>query len=172
MTRTNAVFSFLLIAAIAGLSSCSGERTQTARTLETERGVQVLAAEPASVPDVLEAAGTVRAVQTSILASQRIGNVVEVRVHEGDRVERGQVLAAIDDSQPRAAMDRAIATDNATQQQLAAAESDLALAESTLKRYQCRFSTTCRKKETGFCPHIRTRRKTLQSVRHLSAEFR
>ena len=33
-------------------------------------------------------------------------------------------------------MDRAVAADNAAVQQLAAAESDLALAESTLKRYQ------------------------------------
>jgi RND family efflux transporter MFP subunit len=65
-----------------------------------------------------------------------MGNIVEIRAHEGDRVQRGQVLAIIDDSQPRAAVDRAIAADLAAQQQLVGADSDLALAESTLKRYQ------------------------------------
>jgi len=51
-------------------------------------------------------------------------------------VQRGQVLAVIDDSQPRAALDRATAADLAAREQLVGADSDLALAESTMKRYQ------------------------------------
>ena len=96
----------------------------------------MLAVKQANIPDVLEAVGTVRAAQTSDLASQMMGNIVEIRVHEGNRVHRGQVLAVIDDSQPRAAVDRATAAELAAQQQLVAADSDLALAQSTLKRYQ------------------------------------
>jgi RND family efflux transporter MFP subunit len=96
----------------------------------------VLAVKQANIPDVLEAAGTVRAAQTSDLASQMMGNIVEIRVHEGDRVHRGQVLAVLDDAQPRAAVDRSTAAELAAQQQLVAADSDLALAQSTLKRYQ------------------------------------
>jgi RND family efflux transporter MFP subunit len=46
------------------------------------------------------------------------------------------VLALIDDAQPRAALDSAIAGEAATEQQLAAADSGLSLAESTLRRYQ------------------------------------
>lgn len=103
---------------------------------EIVRNVSVLAVQPANVPDMLDAVGTVRAAQSSNLASQMMGNIVEMRVREGDRVQRGQVLAVIDDSQPRATLDRAIAADAAAQQQLLAAESDLSLAESTLKRYQ------------------------------------
>ena len=49
-----------------------------------------------------------------------MGNIVEIRAHEGDHVQRGQVLAVIDDSQPRAAVDRATAADLAAQQQLVA----------------------------------------------------
>jgi RND family efflux transporter MFP subunit len=90
----------------------------------------------ASVPDLVEAVGTVRAAQTSDAASQMMGNIVEIRAHEGDHVQRGQVLAVIDDSQPRAVVDRATAAELAAQQQLVGADSDLALAESTLKRYQ------------------------------------
>ena len=78
----------------------------------------MLAVQQANVPDLLEAVGTVRAAQTSELASQMMGNIVEIRAHEGDRVQRGQVLAVIDDSQPRAAVDRATAAELAAQQQL------------------------------------------------------
>ena len=126
----------LIVAAVLGLSSCSTQRQAEAPATETVRNDSVLAVKSASIPDVLEAVGTVRAAQTSDLASQMMGNIVEIRVREGDRVSRGQVLAIIDDSQPRAAVDRATAAELAAQQQLVAADSDLALAESTLKRYQ------------------------------------
>ena len=126
----------LIVAAVLGLSSCSTQRQAEVPSTETVRNASVLAVKSASIPDVLEAVGTVRAAQTSDLASQMMGNIVEIRAHEGDRVSRGQVLAIIDDSQPRAAVDRATAAELAAQQQLVAADSDLALAESTLKRYQ------------------------------------
>jgi len=126
----------LTVAAVLGLSSCSTQRQAEVPSTETVSKASVLAVKPASIPDVLEAVGTVRAAQTGDLASQMMGNIVEIRVHEGDRVSRDQVLAIIDDSQPRAAVDRAIAAELAAQQQLVAADSDLALAESTLKRYQ------------------------------------
>jgi RND family efflux transporter MFP subunit len=88
------------------------------------------------VADWLEAVGTVRAAETSQLASQMMGNIVELRAHEGDRVRRGQVLAIIDDAQPRAAVDRATAAESAAGQEVTASDSDLALAQSTLQRYQ------------------------------------
>jgi RND family efflux transporter MFP subunit len=129
--------SSLGLLAVAGLSGCSSERQPAAPAPETVRNVSVLTVQRANVPDLLEAVGTVHAAQTSNLASQMMGNIVEVRVHEGDRVQRGEVLAVIDDAQPRAAVDRAAAAEAAAQQELlVAAQSDLALAESTLKRYQ------------------------------------
>jgi RND family efflux transporter MFP subunit len=51
-------------------------------------------------------------------------------------VRRGQVLAVLDDAQPRASVDRATASDLASQQELRASESEFALAEATFKRYQ------------------------------------
>ncbi|MGC1435409.1 MAG: efflux RND transporter periplasmic adaptor subunit [Terriglobales bacterium] len=128
--------SFLVLLAFVSLVGCSNEQTRVAPSPETVRNIPVLAVQQANVPDLLEAVGTVRAAQTSEIASQMMGNIVEIRAHEGDKVQRGQVLALIDDSQPRAAVDRASAADIAAQQQLRAADSDLALADSTLKRYQ------------------------------------
>jgi len=52
-----------------GLSSCSTEQQSKASSAETVRDVSVLAVKQANLPDVLEAVGTVRAEQTSDLAS-------------------------------------------------------------------------------------------------------
>ncbi len=77
-----------------------------------------------------------RAAQTSQVASQMMGNFVEILAHEGDRVGNGQILAAIDDSQPRAALEQATAVLTAAEKGVSAADSSFALAEATLKRYQ------------------------------------
>ena len=126
----------LAVALAGGLSGCSSERQPTTPAPQTMRNVPVLAVERAGVPDLLEAVGTVRASQTSQLASQMMGNIVELRVHEGDRVQRGQALAVIDDAQPRSAVDRAAAAESAAGQEVAGADSGLTLAQSTLHRYQ------------------------------------
>ncbi len=136
LKRSSVLIASLLLTSIAGLGGCSADQQHTAPVAETVRNISVVTLQPANVPDLVEAVGTVRAAQSSDLASQMMGNIVEIRVHEGDHVQRGQVLAVIDESQPRAAVDRATAADIAAQQQLVVADSDLALAESTLKRYQ------------------------------------
>jgi RND family efflux transporter MFP subunit len=138
MNSIHARFTIAMFAlfAMGGLTGCSSELQPALPPAQTVRNLAVLAVQPANVADLMEAVGTVRAAQTSTLASQIMGNIVEIRVREGDRVQRGQVLAVIDDSQPRAALDRATAADSAVQQQFVAAESDLWLAESTLQRYQ------------------------------------
>lgn len=119
-----------------GLSACSGEKAEPAQVRETVRGIKVVSARRTNVPDYLEAVGTVRAAQSSVVASQMMGNIIEIRAHEGDRVRRGQVLAVLDDAQPRASVDRATAAQQAALQDIAAAQSDLTLAQATLRRYQ------------------------------------
>jgi len=134
--KTGVRLGCLVVAAVLGGSGCSTEQQAEVPSTESVRNVSVLAVKQDNIADVLEAVGTVRAAQSSDLASQMMGNIVEIRVREGDRVYRGEVLAVIDDSQPRAALDRVTAAELAAQQQLVAANSDLALAESTLKRYR------------------------------------
>jgi RND family efflux transporter MFP subunit len=115
---------------------CSSEHQSVSAAPETVSNVSVVSAQIANIPDVVDAVGTLRAAQTSQLAAQMMGNIVEIRVREGDHVQRGQVLAVIDDSQPRASLDRAGAADLAAQQEISASESDFTLAEATFKRYQ------------------------------------
>jgi RND family efflux transporter MFP subunit len=137
MKRINASLPILLSTLVLG--ACTEQTRKTETAPETVRNVPLIEVQQKNMPDVLEAVGTLRAAQTSALASQMMGTLVEVRVHEGDRVQRGQVLAVIDDREPRAALDRAGAANAASRQQLAAADSELALAESTLKRFQTLF---------------------------------
>jgi RND family efflux transporter MFP subunit len=138
MLSVAAITSLLIFALIT--TSCSGGEKVTPSSPEVVRGVATTSIQRANVPDYFEALGTVRAAQSSQIASQMMGNLVEIRVHEGDRVARGQVLAVIDDAQPRAALDRATAGQTAAQQEVTAAESDLRLAEVTYKRYQDLYS--------------------------------
>jgi RND family efflux transporter MFP subunit len=118
------------------LAGCTYERRAELTAPDAISNVLVIDVERVKVPDWLEAVGTVRAAQTSQVASQMMGNIVEIRAREGDRVQSGQILAAIDDSQLRAAVEQATAATTAAQEAVSAADSDVALAEATLKRYQ------------------------------------
>lgn len=126
----------LCFVASGGLSSCSNERHTQAAAPETVSNVSVIVAQTTTAPDWLEAVGTVRAAQTSQVASQMMGDIVEIRAHEGDRVQSGQVLAVLDDAQSRSGTDQAAAAVAAAEKEFSAADSDLALAGTTLKRYQ------------------------------------
>ncbi len=138
MIRTNSILSRLVPLAVlaGGLNGCSAERHAAPAAPEIVRDVYVLPAQRVNSPDCLEAVGTIRAAETSQLTSQTTGNIVDLRAHEGDRVHRGQVLAVLDDTQLQAAVDRSLAGETAAQQELAASDSNLALAQSTLARYQ------------------------------------
>lgn len=134
MNRT--FITLIALSSLGTLVACSNERQPQAQAPQIVRNISLIDVQKRNIPDLLQAIGSVRAEQTSTLAAQMMGNITEMRVHEGDRVQRGQVLAVIDESQPRAALDRAIAATHASQQELTAAETDLSLAESTLKRFQ------------------------------------
>ena len=131
-TLASAVLNLMLV-------GCSGERQSVSAAPQSVSNVSVVSAQTVNIPDVVEAVGTLRAAKTSQLAAQMMGNIVEIRVREGDHVQRGQVLAVLDDAQPRAALDHATAADLAAQQEIVASESDFTLAESTFKRYQTLF---------------------------------
>jgi len=128
-TVASAVLSLMFV-------GCSGERQSVSAAPESVTNVSVVSAQTAHIADVVEAVGTLRAAATSQLAAQMMGNIVELQVREGDHVLRGQVLAVIDDAQPRAALDQATAADVAAQQEASASESDFKFAAATFQRYQ------------------------------------
>ncbi len=126
----------VMVALLLLVAACSSEKPNTAPTPETVSGIALITTQRAPIPDYLEATGTVRAVQSAQLASQVMGTITRVNVHEGDSVRRGEVLITIDGAQPHAALQSANAGLQASNQAIAAAKADYALAESTMKRYQ------------------------------------
>jgi len=139
MSRKNHAIEVLcaLIVVLSGvLAGCTNARRAVSVPPETVSNVSVIVAQKTTLRDWVEAVGTVRATQTSQVSSQVMSNIVEIRAHEGDRVQGGQVLAILDDAQSRSGTDQAMAAVTAAEKDLSAADSDLALAGATLKRYQ------------------------------------
>jgi RND family efflux transporter MFP subunit len=134
MIQKSAMLAAFLL--IIGLTACSNNKQHATAPPEIVRGVTLLTAQKTTVPDYVEATGTVRAAQSAQLSSQVMGAITRVNVHEGDRVRRGEVLITIDAAQQRAAYASANAGLQASQETIAAADADYALAESTMKRYQ------------------------------------
>ncbi|MGQ0700843.1 MAG: efflux RND transporter periplasmic adaptor subunit [Panacagrimonas sp.] len=83
---------------------------------------------------VLDASGYVVARRQATVSSKVTGKVVELLIEEGSRVEQGQILARIDDSNIRAQMDLARSQLEAARAQLAEVQVQLAEAERNLRR--------------------------------------
>ncbi len=126
----------ILVSWLAGSTACSNDKQHATASPEIVRDVVVLQVQKTTVPDYIEATGTVRAAQSAQLASQVMGAITRVNVHEGDRVRRGEMLITIDAAQQRSVYDSANAGLSVSQQAIAAADADYALAEATMKRYQ------------------------------------
>lgn len=83
---------------------------------------------------LLNASGYVTARREATVSSKVTGKIVDVLVEEGTRVDAGQVLAHIDDSNTRASLALAEAQLAAARRALAETDASLALAETDLGR--------------------------------------
>ena len=83
---------------------------------------------------VLTASGYVTARRRATVSSKVTGKVIEINVEEGMAVREGQVLARLDDAQPRAALELAKAQAEAARRAVRESEVRLAEAKLTLKR--------------------------------------
>ena len=134
-------YSLIVAAALSlvGLTGCSESKPPDQAPAEKVHGVALLQVQKTTGPDAVEATGTVRAALSAQLASQVMGTITRVNVHEGDHVRRGEVLVSIDEAQQQAAYTSAKAGLQASQESIAAADADYALAEATMKRYQALY---------------------------------
>jgi RND family efflux transporter MFP subunit len=155
----------LYIAALCLLTGagCSQEPSTSPSAPETVSGLRVVSARRSEIPDTAEMTGTVRAVRVTTVASQMTGTVIDVRVVEGARVEKDQVLAVIDDAEPRAVLDAATAAALAAEKEIVAADAGAGLAAATLKRYQQLFEN--RSVSPQEFEEVRARYETAQARR-------
>ncbi len=142
-------FAFVILA-VAGASSCAGKPEQTTTAAPIVQGIKIETISLQSVDESYEAVGTVRAKNSSIVSSKVMGNIVAMKVREGDTVRAGQVLVEIDSREARiqtqksgaglvetkAALDEVDRSIKAAESSQAAAEANRRLATSTFRRYQ------------------------------------
>jgi RND family efflux transporter MFP subunit len=135
-----------LLAAVAGLMVGCGEKgkhgpASAERHLVT--GVEVVIVRAGPRERIAEVVGTVRAQKIAAVAPQVLGRITSLPVSEGTRVERGAVLATIDDTAIRAqlaAAEAMVAEAEAGREEvepaIAQAEAGKALAEKTYERFR------------------------------------
>lgn len=105
------------------------------RAITVETVVARSAAE-AGVASVLDASGYVTARRLATVSSKVTGKVREVMIEEGQRVQEGEVLARLDDTDAAAQRALAQAQLASAQSQLAEAQAQLVLARANLTRQQ------------------------------------
>ena len=135
-----------LLAGIAVLVAGCGEKGKHSSKFADGpllRGVEVVEAGGGSREGFIEAAGTVRAETIAPVAAQVMGRITSLPVAEGSRVEKGALLATIDDTQIRAQLAAAGALVTEAEAGLmevegaiAQAEASKSLAEKTYDRFR------------------------------------
>lgn len=135
--------------ALAVLSSCA-RRHEQSTTAPLVQGVSIETVKSQSVEVSYEAVGTVRAKNSSVVSSQVMGNIIAMKVREGDSVRAGQILVEIDNRGGRIQIQRSGAglvamrgaleevdrSIKAAESGQVAAEANRQLATSTFHRYQ------------------------------------
>ena len=132
----NLMWAVLLSVSIAMLAGCrESQPVATPGPVQTMQAKVVVSREQ-QVPETIKFTGTVHARESSVVSAQVMGRIQQVLVHEGDSVRAGQTLVVLDDATLRAQVDQAQAGVKAAQNAQAAAQSNAALAASTLDRYK------------------------------------
>jgi RND family efflux transporter MFP subunit len=131
------------LAVALACSGCSGKKSGTenkpAEPAAVVKGLSSAIITSGQMPETQEVVGTVRA-RTSALISTRIpGTVSVLKVREGDRVKKGQLLAQLDAQENQASAAMASAGIDEAQRSLDETQSRKKLADTTFGRYQNLF---------------------------------
>jgi multidrug efflux pump subunit AcrA (membrane-fusion protein) len=140
----------VVILAVAGASSCARKQEQATPAAPIVQGMKIETISLLSVDESYEAVGTVRAKNSSVVSSKVMGNIVAMKVREGDTVRTGQVLVEIDSREARvqtqksgaglvetkAALEEVDRSIKAAESSQTAAVANRRLATSTFRRYQ------------------------------------
>lgn len=124
------------------LAACGGSSSEQTRAPQAVTGVRVVTVSAQSVPDEIEAPGTVRSATTAQIAARAMGTVQAVLVREGDAVRRGQLLVQIDDRElaarskaAQSALEEAAADRDEATRAVAAAQAHADVAKKTYDRF-------------------------------------
>jgi RND family efflux transporter MFP subunit len=125
----------LLVASAAMIAGCHGGDSVSPSAAQTMQA-RVVESQLQQVPEILRSTGIVHARETAVVSAQVMARIQQVLVREGDSVRTGQTLVLLDDAAMRAQVEQAEAGVKAAQDAQTAAQSNAALATSTLARYK------------------------------------
>jgi RND family efflux transporter MFP subunit len=142
MSRSNYLIVCLFL--ISALSGCGGKKHDTGtgntQTVVAAQDITMLTARSETVAETVELTGAVRAGVSAVVAARIPGMVAELRVQEGDRVAKGQVVALLDAQETLASAAMASAGIEEARRAVNEAQARRQLADSTFGRYERLFN--------------------------------
>ncbi|HET6420775.1 MAG TPA: efflux RND transporter periplasmic adaptor subunit [Geobacteraceae bacterium] len=134
------VACILVAGLLAGASGCGGEKGVPREEHPVVKGTTVEKVESTVIPARFAATGTVRARNSAVLSARIQGTVSRILVKEGDRVQRGELLASLEATESTAgAAGAAYAVDEA-KRAVDEALTRKKLADITFNRYAKLYS--------------------------------
>ncbi len=137
----NVLYLLLLLVGIA--SGCSGRKGEqpggSGTAAPVVKGVVVSEVAPASLEQTIELSGTVRARTSAAVAARVAGSITLLRVREGDRVKKGELLAKLEAQENQASAAASLAGIDDARRALDEAVARKKLADVTFDRYQRLF---------------------------------
>jgi len=129
---------------LSALSGCGGKKheagTGDTQAVVAAKDITMLTARSATVAETAELSGTVRAGVSAVVAARIPGMVAALRVQEGDRVAKGQVVALLDAQETVASAAMASAGIEEARRAVNEAQARRQLANSTFGRYERLFN--------------------------------
>ena len=126
------------------LNGCGGTHDRSEKKLITApasvKGALLETVTTTSLPELLEVVGTVHARTSAVVSTRVPGTIIVLKVREGDRVRKGQLLAQLDAQENQATAAGATAGIDEARRGLDEAQARKKMAETTFERYQKLFN--------------------------------
>ncbi len=134
MKRKHIILAVITVLLILLIGTCSGWFTK-------DEGIKVAVEKPTkrTIVEMIPANGKIQPVTEVKISPDVSGEIVELNVKEGDKVERGQLLLKIKPDVYVSLRDQAVASLNTNKARLAQAEARLTQVELTYKRNKILF---------------------------------
>ena len=134
--KMTAAFCFTLAALFSGGCSNSGTKEGARQEQPVVKGITLAEASSSAIPETLEVVGTVRARTSAVVSSRIPGTIGLLKVREGDRVKKGQLLAQIESTESLAGSSQAQAAIDEARQGVDESRTKQKLADATFDRYK------------------------------------
>jgi RND family efflux transporter MFP subunit len=130
-------------AVLLALGGCGGQHGDNAKKTDVPapvvKGLLLETVSSAALPESVELVGTVRSRTSAVVSTRVPGTVSVLKVREGDRVRKGQLLAQLDAQENQAQAAAAVSGVDEAQRGLEESRSRKKLADTTFERYQKLF---------------------------------